>query len=63
MAKVRSQRARVGSFVDQHKPRRIAQHMRMNGKADLGCDPSPCHQLAQAEHSERRDALGYEYKG
>jgi hypothetical protein len=37
--------------------------MRMNGKADLGCDPSPCHQLAQAEHSERRDALGYEYKG
>ena len=53
MTKVRLQRACIGPLVRQDKAGRMAQHVRMHLKADLGLNASALDQFGQSGDSER----------
>jgi hypothetical protein len=62
VAEVSLQRPRIVALVGQRKAARVAQHVRMSRKAQLGLDTSALHHASKACRRERRPALAGEHE-
>ena len=63
MSEVMLQRAGVVAIVGELETAGVSQHVRMDGKRQLGGLAEPCHEMMEADWADWSATLGYEHIG